>query len=269
MYTPRRTSSPERNEPERSLLLMPGQWRPHDAFEHILWIRPPWEWADYLWLDLPEAIFSGDELLFLSHRSYHFTPRYLDLPRIDWRTIPCGFAVERVLPNGVGFAVSARVRGRNAVDLTFSVSNGSQTSLEGVISQACLFLRASKEFSEFTNTNKYVHAAGRGWVSLAAALEAPSDSSPKSEYRVGWRGGPAMLDLPVIAARSSTSGRLVAMTWHEHTYSVIGNPGHPCLHADPWFGTLRSGESRTVRGEIVFFDGDLDAVEAYMESKLI
>ena len=244
---------------------MPGQWRPHDAFEHILWIRPPWEWADYLWLDLPEAIFSGEMLLFLSHRSYLFAPRYLDLPRIDWRRTTDGLAVERHLPNDVAFAVTARVSSEVSVALTFRVSNGSQAPLAAVLSQACLFLRASKEFSEFTNANKYVHAAGRGWISLADALKTSSDSISEGGYRVGWRGGPAMLDLPVIAARSNTSGRIVAMTWHEDSYSLIGNPDHPCLHADPFFGTIASGESRTAQGQIVFCEGDLESVAAHIE----
>jgi len=63
-----------------------------------------------------------------------------------------------------------------------------------------------------------------------------------------------------MACRSNQAERLVAMTWYEDTYSLIGNPRHPCLHADPRFADLAPGEMASIRGAIIFAEGGLDAL---------
>jgi hypothetical protein len=40
---------------------------------------------------------------------------------------------------------------------------------------------------------------------------------------------------------------------------MVGNPGHPCIHADPRFADLESGATGTIHGRIVFFEGPLAA----------
>ena len=47
------------------------------------------------------------------------------------------------------------------------------------------------------------------------------------------------------------------MTWFNDTLSLIGNPNHPCMHADPRFPDIAPGESATLRGRLVFFEGKL------------
>ena len=54
-------------------------------------------------------------------------------------------------------------------------------------------------------------------------------------YRVGWRSGPEIADLPLIIAQSRDKSHYVMMTWFGNTYSLIGNENHPCFHADPFF----------------------------------
>ena len=51
----------------KGIRILPGAWRPHYPWEHIAWISPPWPSQDYVWLDFPEAIFTSQGLLFLSH----------------------------------------------------------------------------------------------------------------------------------------------------------------------------------------------------------
>lgn len=47
------------------------------------------------------------------------------------------------------------------------------------------------------------------------------------------------------------------MTWGKDTLSMIGNPDHPCMHADPHFPDLQPGASASVKGLLVFFEGAL------------
>ena len=242
---------------------MPGQWRPHDAFEHIVWIRPPWEWADYVWLDFPEAIFADRGLLYLSHRSYKARQLFDDLPGIEWQKIAGGLVVRRVLPNRVVFRAGIRAKSAISVALELTIENGSEQLLSGIKVQVCAFLRAAKEFSEYTNANKFVHTPGGGWVNLS---EAAACEGAEGSYRVGWRSGRPVLDLPVIVTLSSAAERLIAISWFGATYSMIGNPEHPCMHADPCFDNIEPGASQTISGEILFFEGGLMAFEDYLSN---
>ena len=83
-------------------------------------------------------------------------------------------------------------------------------------------------------------------------------------YRLGWRGGKAVADWRVMVTLSNAGARLVAMTWFEHTLSLVHNPQHPCMHADPRFPDLAPGERAAIEGEILFFEGTLAEFEALL-----
>ena len=51
----------------KGIRILPGKWRPHYPWEHIAWVSPSWPSQDYIWLDFPEAIFTQQGLLYLSH----------------------------------------------------------------------------------------------------------------------------------------------------------------------------------------------------------
>jgi len=235
--------------------IIPGCWRPHYPFEQIAWVSPPWPSQDYLWVDFPEAIFSSMGLLYLSHVNPAFPVLFPGLPKVPWKGIPGGIAYERVLPNGVKFGGSLTKGGDSTVAMELHISNGSDRVLEDVKLQVCIFLRAIKEFSAFTAGNKFVHLPSRGWLPFPEALATGSEAG---SYKLGWRGGPASADLPVMATVSEEGGRLVAVTWYEDTYSLVCNPRHPCMHADPAFPRIEPGGESSIRGEICFFEGSLE-----------
>jgi hypothetical protein len=95
----------------------------------------------------------------------------------------------------------------------------------------------------------------RGWITLTQARELSEGLGP---YRIGWRTkGKLLADLPIIVTVSNAADRLVAMTWYCDTLSLVSNPNHPCMHADPKFKDLLPGESGSIRGRIAFFEGRL------------
>ena len=62
-------------------------------------------------------------------------------------------------------------------------------------------------------------------------------------------------DLPVMVTVSNQSERLVAFTWYDDTYSLVSNPNHPCMHADPVFPDLEPGQRAKINGALLFFEG--------------
>ncbi|MBI3684665.1 MAG: hypothetical protein HY235_30210 [Acidobacteria bacterium] len=240
----------------KGIRIVPGQWRPHYRFEQIAWISPPWPSQDYLWLDFPEAIFSSRGLLFLSHVNPPLPQLFPDLPQAPWRTTSSGIAFERSLPNAVAFGGRIEKLAGSVVELELHISNGSREPLTNITLQTCAYLRGIREFADFTRSNKFVHLPGSGWTPLSEALTSRREES--AAYRVGWRTkGKAIADQPWLVTLSNQGERLVAMTWGKDTLSLIANPNHPCMHADPHFPDLKPGASASVKGLIVFFEGAL------------
>ena len=238
----------------RGIRILPGAWRPHYPWEHIAWVSPSWPSQDYVWLDFPEAIFTRQGLLYLSHVNPRVEPvKFPKPPAVSWQAVPGGIAYERVLPNGVAFGGKI-TRARSGVDLELFIRNRSDELVSDITLQTCFFLRAIKEFAAYTADNKFVHAPGRGWLPFG---EAHKLEGTTGRVRLGWRSGPKIADLPIMVTVSSTGKRLVACTWLSDTYSLITNPGHPCMHADPAFADLPPGKSATIHGKLLFFDGSL------------
>ena len=235
--------------------IQPGHWRPHYPWEQIAWVSPAWPSQDYLWLDFPEAIFTSQGLLYLSHVNPGIEAVFPDLPKVPWRVVPNGIAFDRQLPNGVIFGGSVTKQNDTRIALELHLKNGSAQALKNIELQTCAYLRGIREFSDYTRDNKFVHVPETGWVTLSQARELPPGTSP---YRVGWRTkGKPVADWPVMVTRSNLAERWVGMTWHKDTLSLIGNPNHPCMHADPKFKDLEPGEAASIHGAIFFFEGKL------------
>ena len=239
----------------KGIRILPGQWRPHYPFEQIAWLSPPWPSQDYIWLDFPEAIFSNAGLLYLSHVNPRHPAVFEELSKVPWRCLQDGIEFERRLPNGMTFGGTVRAGDPGTVRLELFICNGNVEPLNNVRLQTCAYLRAIREFSSFTMGSKYVHIPEMGWVSFDNALKSAITGG---RYSLGWRGGgPRISDLPVIAAVSSQAGRIVAMTWYKSTNSLMSNPDHPCIHADPVVPDLKPGQIARIRGDLIFFDGSL------------
>jgi hypothetical protein len=243
---------------QNKIRIFPGAWRPHAPWEHIAWIGPPWDTDDYVWLDFPEAIFTDQGLLYLSHESALFPTVFTGLPAIEWTRIGPEISYRRNLPNGVSFSGSLCAVDEGTVKLWLAVDNGSIQPLTTIRLQTCLFLRAHYQLSAYTLTNKYVHTSSLGWLNLEAAKKLPDASGP---YRLGWRDGPKVADLPVGVCMTSSGDRAVAMSWFEDTYSLISNPDHPCIHADPAIPDLDPGDRYVLQGEIYFARNGLEEIE--------
>jgi len=238
----------------KDIRILPGQWRPHYEWEHIAWVSPSWPSQDYIWLDFPEAIFTDRGLIFLSHVNPTAPAVYKSWPNVPWEIADGGIAFERKLPDGVAFGGSVTKGSETTVDLELHIKNGSREPLRNITLQTCTYLRAAKEFADYTRDNKFIHVPGKGWLPYPAAVEAPDG---QGEFGVGWRKANGKADLPVMCTISNEAERLVAMTWFDDTLSMVSNGHHPCMHADPRFPDLEPGQGHSIHGQLQFFEGPL------------
>jgi len=244
-------------------LIAAGMWRPQYPWEHIAWISPPWGGDDFIWLDFPEAIFSDQGLLYLSHINPQFPCRFTELAKVEWEEHGGEIHYQRLLPNLVSWRGSISQDGRQAIKLRLQISNGSSEALTTIRLQTCLFMRAYYSLSAYTLSNKWIHTSTQGWVDLARAKNMAGEDGL---YHFGWRGGPPIADLPVIACQT-TEHHIIAFSWFSDTYSLISNPLHPCIHADPAVPDLVPGTQYEITGEIFFANQGFEEVEEHYGQK--
>jgi len=244
------------NEAVEGIHICRGSWRPMFGSEHVVWVSPPWKSQEYLYIDFPEAIFIGDALLYLGHIDRRSPAKYnYQLPAIPWTQTDSAVRYERKLGDEVSFGGEVKLKGTDTVALRIWIENRSGEPLKDVKLQTCSFLYPIKQFSQMTNGNKLIHHAAEGWITLERALQNQREIPVNGRYRLGWRSGPKIADLPIIIAQSKDESHYVTMTWFENTYSFIGNQNHPCFHADPFFEDIAPGKTGEINGEMVFFEG--------------
>lgn len=179
----------------------------------------PWDPQSYVVVDLPEAIFSGNRLLYLAHTH---VPTIWDeenvwLDNIDWtRETAGGLRFERVLPNKVAFGAAIQPEAGGAA-MELWLRNGTDEPLTGLRTQICGHLNGAPEFNQQTTTNKIFRA-------------------------------------PTTAVHSVGKHRWIITAW-EHCGRAWGQPLVPCIHADPVLPDCAPGQTVRVRGRLWFYEG--------------
>lgn len=74
------------------------------------------------------------------------------------------------------------------------------------------------------------------------------------------------MDLALSVVTSLDSKRKVIIWWTPGK-SMIANAFIPCIHADPYFGTLFPGEEASAEGIILFTEGDIEPLIKILKSR--
>lgn len=168
----------------------------------------------YLVLDLPEAIWSDEELILLAHR--HVPTRWDRRGEQEaftpWRISRDGAraANDHHLPDGSTVSAEATRSSDSQIDLLLRVSNGSDREFVNVWAQTCLIL---------------------AWT----------EQQPHERQEVDLSVDTASLRL--------RDGRRLEFIW-ERTHRTWQNPPVPCMHSDPFLGSCAPGDSVTVHGSL-------------------
>ncbi|MEW4567388.1 hypothetical protein AB1L88_05920 [Tautonia sp. JC769] len=179
----------------------------------------PWGGREYVVVDLPEAIWWEDELLFLAHTHIPtlWTEAGIELGPQPWaRQSDRSLSNRRRFPNGV--TVDAKiVPVRQGVVMELSLTNHGEVPLRDLRAQVCVLLRGLSGFDE----------QSADWDALQA---------------------------PYAARRSQDRADRWLVTAWDDCQRAWANPDCPCLHSDPKFPDCPPGQTVKARGVIAFVE---------------
>ncbi|HVJ67687.1 MAG TPA: hypothetical protein VM510_06880 [Caulifigura sp.] len=188
------------------------------------WQPPDRSRADFVVVDVPEAVFSNLGLTYLAHTHVPtiWTKQGVTLPPLEWTRHDDGsLTLTRTLPNKIAYTAEVHPQ-KDHVAMTLSLTNGTDQTLTDLRVQNCVMLKDAAGFNEQTNRNKR----------LVAPYAAVHDDAGKRWIITAW----------------TPNNR----TW--------GNDKCPCLHSDPKFPDCAPGETKTLRGWLSFYEGiEIDA----------
>jgi hypothetical protein len=186
--------------------------------------------ADYVVVDVPEAIWSNLGLTYLAHTHVPtlWTKQGIELPPLEWdRRDDGSYWLARELPNRIRFT-SQVVPRADHVEMEMTLTNGTDATLSDLRVQNCVMLKAAAGFNQQTNDNKRTVA-------------------------------------PYIACHDESGRRWIITGWKPN-HRAWANPPCPCLHSDPRFPDCAPGETQVVRGWLSFHKGeDVDGEVARIE----
>ncbi len=188
------------------------------------WHDPHAARADYVVVDVPEAIWSNLGLTYLAHTHVPtiWSKQGITLEPLEWQVGKDGhLTLQRRLPNGIEYR-SVVVPMQDHVRMQMTLANGTDETLTDLRVQNCVMLKGAAGFTEQSNVNNINR-------------------------------------LP-YAARHDPSGKRWIITAWKPEHRAWANKRCPCLHSDPKFDDCLPGESRTIEGWLSFYDGiDIDA----------
>jgi hypothetical protein len=176
--------------------------------------------ADYVVVDVPEAIWSNLGLTYLAHTHVPtlWTKQGIELPPLEWERRDDGsYRLARELPNGIRFT-SHVVPRADHLAMEMTLTNGTDEPLSDLRVQNCVMLKEAAGFNQQTNDNKRTVA-------------------------------------PYIACHDASGRRWIVTGWKPN-HRAWANPPCPCLHSDPRFPDCAPGETQVVRGWLSFYEGE-------------
>ena len=223
--------------PGESLLVLPypGGRHPRIGFldgairpqrETKVSVFTPWNDADYVVVDVPEAIWSNLGLTYLAHTHIPtlWSKQGIELEQLEWTRHENGkLSCRRRLPNGIEFTTTI-VSTQAAVMMEMTLTNGTDATLRDLRVQNCVMLKGASGFRQQTNENK-------------------------------------LLEKPFVACRSERDPnnpeqppRWIITAW-EPCHRSWANDRCPCLHSDPKFPDCAPGETKRLVGRLSFYEG--------------
>ncbi len=180
----------------------------------------PWSSSEYAVVDLPEAIMTDKEMIYLAHTDSptRWSRMNVHLSPLEWDRSENGdLSYQRDLPDGSAFGASVTVV-QQAVKMEMWVSNGTLIPMRGLWAQICV-----------------LPARVTGFTFIKA-----ENSLLKDGYTL---------------CRGADSNRWIITAWQPLQSQTI-NPEYPSFRSDPNFGDCEPGETVRARGWLSFYQGD-------------
>lgn len=238
-------------------------------------VAPPWSDGGSLFINFPE------------HLEYmpgtRGIARHHDKRENVWQVSADGaevwYEVESITEPGVFFSVKARAEGERAL-FEMTITNRSQIMLESIRPLICYQYHRLKGFPA-SRRNNFAHTfivIGGKPVALADLTVERSEAYARMAQVKGcpdehnwWAekmGGfiEERMDMAFTALTASEDDRKVVVFWTPGK-NLLSNSAIPCIHADPYFGDLAPGESRSAHGILIFTRASLEELIKELAAK--
>jgi hypothetical protein len=254
---------------------------PEEKLTYGLFINAPWENGGVLYLNFPEHLEYnpvGNTIL----RHYDSIPN-------PWIISPDGkqasYSVQSLSLKDVYVESFARVMHEG--DFPFDaqgvyvamkiINHGSQT-LPVIRPLICNQFRDLTGFPQRHHDFKHNYIVIKDQITSLADLPTENinttfkgcvvEGCPQRDTRAEKNGGliEKDMDAAISIATSLDQERKVIFWWNPGK-SMIANSFIPCIHADPYFGTLKPGEEAYAEGLILFTKGDIEPVVQYLKER--
>ncbi len=265
---------------------------PEQRRAYGLRIDSPWKDGGSLFFNFPEHLEYNPEGASIL--------RHYDTPSAPWLMSPDNqqacYRVESKAAPGVVVEAFARVASADlcpshcaGVSLAMRIFNGGNVTLPVIRPLLCLQYGRLKGFpldrDQFQHS--FIVIGGR----LIALSNLPTKDQqtqfkgcvvkgcPQRDTRAERQGGLIEKDMDLaLSVVTSLDGRRKVILWWTPGKSMIANARIPCIHADPYFGTLMPGQTAYAEGLLLFTESDLEPViqnltirnqrrEAFLQSK--
>ena len=254
---------------------------PEEILTYGLFITSPWKGGGFLYLNFPEHLEYnpvGNTIL----RHYDSIPN-------PWIISPdscqASFRVESLALKDVYVEAFTRVLDdRNfpfdvrGVHVAMRIINHGSKTLPVIRPLIC------NQFRDLTGFPQHHHDFKNNHIivneKIIALSELPTKnmnttfkgcvvkSSPQRDTRAEKNGGLIEKDMDMaLSVVTSMDHERKVIFWWTPGKSMIANSFIPCIHADPYFGTLKPGEEAYAEGLILFTEGKIKPIVNYLKKK--
>ena len=253
---------------------------PVEKLTYGLFVTPPWDDGGVLYLNFPEHLEYnpvGNTIL----RHYDSIPN-------PWIISPDGkqasFRVQSLALKDVFVESFARVMDDRSipveargVHVAMKIINHGSETLPVIRPLICNQFRDLTGFPQRHHDFKHTYLVIDGRVTALADLptEDPEttfkgcvvEGCPQRDTRSERNGGLIEEDMDAaLSVVTSLDQQRKVIFWWTPGKSMIANSFIPCIHADPYFGTLKPGEEAYAEGMILFTEGEVEPIINYLKS---
>ena len=241
---------------------------PEKRMAYGLSVTPPWPDGGSVFLNLPEHLWYMPDTKGIA--------RHHDQRKNVWQiskdSTTASYNVESVLEPGVRLSVKASAE-KDRVRFEMTITNNSTVFLKSIGALFCFQYNHLKGFPAALTDNfahTFIDMDGMPVVlkdinvktmDAVARMAQVKDCKDESNWWAINMGGmiAQRIDMALIALTSSTDDRKVIVSWIPGK-SILSNSFIPCIHGDPCIGDLAQGESRTVKGVLIFTNDSIESV---------
>ena len=272
------------NEGEIYLFVDPERRSDEDREQHNeygLSVAAPWKDGGKLFLNFPEHLEYNPQGMSIL--------RHWDRNPALWNISPDGrqasYRVESPHETGVVVEAFARVanpeetpEGTKGVYLAVRITNNGERTLPTVRALLCFQYRGLTGFPQWIDNFKHSFLVFDGELKAIADLPTEKPDTkfkgcvvkgcPQRDTRAERQGGLIEQDMDLaLSVVESLDGTRKAVFWWTPGKSMITNASIPCIHADPYFGTLEPGQSAFAEGLALFTEGDLQPIVEELKAR--